>query len=92
MDPARHPQLNETGIAVSDLADHEDAAAPRKAKREEPAAPQYELYRTCVNLFGIGAGEWIEIDPTDPRWAGAIEAKFIVANADWEGERPPEYQ
>lgn len=33
-----------------------------------------ELYRTNVNLRGLGAGSEIEIDPSDPGWAGDIRA------------------
>lgn len=37
-----------------------------------------ELYRTTVNLRGLGSGAEIEIDPTDPGWAGDIRSKRIV--------------
>lgn len=37
------------------------------------------LYRTTVNLRGLGSGTEIEIDPTDPRWAGDISSRRVVA-------------
>lgn len=37
-----------------------------------------ELYRTTVNLRGLGVGAVIEIDPTDEGWAGDIRTKRIV--------------
>lgn len=37
-----------------------------------------ELYRTTVNLRGLGAGALIEIDPTDDGWAGDIRTKRVV--------------
>ena len=36
------------------------------------------LYRTTVNLRGLGSGAQIEIDPEDPGWAGDIKARRIV--------------
>jgi hypothetical protein len=37
-----------------------------------------ELYRTTVNLRGLGSGTDIEIDPSDPGWAGDIRSRRIV--------------
>lgn len=37
-----------------------------------------ELYRTTVNVRGLGAGTQIEIDPTDEGWAGDISSRRIV--------------
>lgn len=37
-----------------------------------------ELYRTTVNLRGLGVGTQIEIDPSDEGWAPDIRAKRIV--------------
>lgn len=37
-----------------------------------------ELFRTTVNVRGLGVGTQIEIDPTDEAWAGDIRSKRIV--------------
>lgn len=44
-----------------------------------------ELYRTTVNLRGLGSGTLIEIDPDEPRWAADIRTRRIVPTDPPEG-------
>lgn len=49
-----------------------------------------ELYRTTVNLRGLGVGTQIEIDPSDEGWAPDIRAKRIVP-VERDGPAPDEW-
>jgi hypothetical protein len=76
------PDLGEAAIQAQP-----ERVIPDGSEQEwhEHPVGEFKRYRTLVNLNGIGAGVWIEIDPEDPAWWGAIEAKFIVSEADWQG-------
>jgi hypothetical protein len=49
-----------------------------------------ELFRTTVNVRGLGVGTQIEIDPTDEAWAGDIRSKRIVP-VERDGPAPDEW-